>query len=257
VTFCGAPRGRCSLQDRDQYTTEVVKAGLNEYRGRLTHLIHNQVDRYAAAINLPSVSPQFEQDLVDALLWCHLMHLEATNRKRGNTRKVLLCIANESAAAERHLARLRNALNELTPRIQELLEQQLEGVAKVAVSLVSKQQPWFNALGSVADLTDSLAKGLKGTDKGGAPKMLAFNALVKVLAHAFERAKNRPAKVTRNNYTGQFSGEFMSLVEAVLPLAIRWAGTPERPMHYPKSPEARGKYIYESTRRGAGKKRPA
>ena len=245
-------RRRRSLQDPDQYTTEVVKAGLIEYRRQLTDLIHNWIDQYAAVINLPSASPQFEQDLVDALRSCHWMHLEATTRKRSNTRKVVLCIATESAAAERHLARLRNALNELTPRIQELLEQQLEGVAKDAVSLFSKQQPWSYALGSLAELTGSLAKG----DKGGAPKMLAFNALVKVLAHAFERAKNRPAKVTRNNYTGQFSGEFMSLVEAVLPLAILWAGTPERPMHYPKSPKARGKYIYELTRRGAGKKRP-
>jgi hypothetical protein len=247
---------RRRLQDPDQYTTEAVKAGLNEYRRQLADLIHNRADQYAAVINLPSATPQFEQDLVDALVSGHWMHLEVTSRKRfSDIRKEFLCIQREAEAAESSLSRLRDALNNLTPRYRELFDEHLESVAKIAVSIVAKQAPWFHALSSIADHARNSAEIF--ADKGGAPKMVAFNALVKALARTFEHAKNKPAKVTWNNHTAQFSGEFMSLVEAVLPLAIRWAGTPERPMHYPKLSKARGRHIYELTRRGAGKKRPA
>jgi hypothetical protein len=245
---------RRSLQESDQYTTEVVKAGLNEYRRTLADLIHKQVAEYAAVIGLPSATPQFEQDLVDALLWCHWMHLEATTRKHvSDIRKELLHVQREAVAAETSLSRLRDALNNLTPRCRELLDEHLETVAKIAVSLVTKQAPWFHALSAVADLAGILAATLKGADKGGRPKMLGFNTLVTVLVRAFERAKKKPAKVTWNNHSRRYGGEFMSLVEAVLPLAKGWAGTPERPLLYSNSLNARGKYIHELTRAGAGK----
>jgi hypothetical protein len=232
-----------------------VQAGLNEYRRTLADLIRNQVGEYAAVIG-SSATPQFEQDLVDALLWCVLMHLEATNRKRAsNIRKELLRIQREAMAAESSLSRLRDALNKLTPRYRELLDEHLESVAKVAVSIVAKQAPWFHALSSVADLAGISAEIFKGADKGGAPKMLAFSALVRVLARAFERAKNKQAKATWSDHDSRYGGEFVSLVEAVLPLAVRCAETPKRPMRYPKTAYARGKYIYELTRRGAGKKK--
>src|SRR5262249_49350141 len=142
------------------------------------------------------------------------------------------------------------ALNNLTPRYRELLDERLESLSKIAVSLVAKQAPWFHALSPVADLAGIFAEILKDADKGGAPKMLAFNAFVRVLARAFESAKGKPAKVTWNNHTERYGGKFITLVEAVLPLAVRWAGSPERPMRYPNSQKARGKYIYELTRSG-------
>lgn len=242
------------LQGPNQDTAEVVKSGLNEYRRTLADLIHKHVDEYATVIGLPSATPQFEQDLVDALLWCHWMHLEAITRKRvSDIRKELLHVQREAAAAESSLSRLRDALNNLTPRCRELLDEHLELVAKVAVSIVAKQGPWFHALSPVADLAGILAATLKAADKGGRPKMLSFNALVIVLARTFKRAKKKPAKVTWNDHSKRYVGEFMSLVEAVLPLAIRWAGTLDGRMLYPNSLNARGKYIHELTRAGAGK----
>src|SRR5271165_7096499 len=203
---------RRSLQDPDQHTTEVVKAGLNEYRRQLAHLIHRHADEYAAVIGLRSATPQFEQDLVDALQWCHWMHLEATNRKRvSDTRKELLRVKREAVAAERSLGRLRDALNTLEPRFRELLDEQLEPVAKTAVSLVAKQVPWFRALSSVVDLAGILAATLKAADKGGRPKMLGFNALVILLARAFERAKNKQAKVTWSAHDSRRGGQFIRL----------------------------------------------
>ena len=246
---------RRSLQ-ADDIPTEVVKAGFNEYRQTLADLIRNRVDRYAGVIGLPSATPQFEQDLVDAVQWCHWMHLKVTSRKRiADIRKELLQVKREARDAKKSLTRLRDALNTLTPQCWELLDEQLESVAKTAVSLVAKQVPWFHALSLVADLAGLLAERLKDADKGGAPQMLGFQALVKGLARAFENAKSRSAKVTRNAYDGCFGGEFVTLVEAVLPLAKCWAETPERPLHYPKSPRARGKHIYDLTRRSAGKKK--
>jgi hypothetical protein len=233
-----------------------VKAGLNEYRRALADLIRKHSDQYAAVIGLPSATPQFEQDLVDAFLWCHLMHLEATTRKRvSDVREELLFVQREAVAAESSLSRLRDALNTLVPRFRELLDEQLEPVAKTAVSLVAKQVPWFHALSSVADLAGLIAEKLKGADRGGAPKMLAFNALVKISAHAFERATNRAAKATWNGHDGCFGGDFVNLVEAVLPLATRWTETSKKPMRHPKHPKSRAKYIYELTRAGAGKRK--
>jgi hypothetical protein len=231
-----------------------VKAGLNEYRLALAKLIRRHAAQYAAVIGLTSSTPQFEQDLVDAFQWCHWMHLEATHHKRiSDIRKELLRVKRGAMEAESSLSRLRDALNELPPRYRELLDGSLESVAKVAVSLVAKRQPWFHALSSVAELAGILTEILKGTDKGGRSKMLAFNALVRALARAYKRATNKPAKAAWDEYNKRFSGKFVSLVESVLPLAKRWAGTPERPILYPQSPKARGKYIHELTRRGAGK----
>jgi hypothetical protein len=243
------------LQDPDQYTTEDVKTGLNEYRLALANLIRRHADEYAAVIGLTSLSPQFEQDLVDAFQWCHWMHLEATDRKPiSDIRKRLLRVKREAIEAESSLSRFRDALNDLPPRYRELLDGRLESVAKVAVSLVARQQPWFHALSSVAELAGMVAEILTGTNKGGRPKMLAFDALVRVLARAYKRATNKSAKATWNEHHRRFSGKFVSLVEAALPLATRWAGTPEKQMRFPKSANARGHYIYELTRRGRAKK---
>jgi hypothetical protein len=84
--------------------------------------------------------------------------------------------------------------------------------------------------------------------------MVAFDALVRVLARAYKRATNKSAKVTWNEHRRHFSGKFVNLVEEVLPLAMRWAETPERQVRFPKSANTRGHYIYELTRRGRLKK---
>ena len=179
-----------------------MKAGLNEYRLALAKLIRRHAAQYAAVIGLTSSTPQFEQDLVDAFQWCHWMHLEATLHKRiSDIRKELLRVKREAMEAESSLSRLRDALNDLPPRYRESLDGSLESVAKVAVSLVTKRQPWFHALSSVAELAGILAELMKGTDKGGRPPMVAFNTLVRALARAYKRATNKQAGVTWNNHT--------------------------------------------------------
>lgn len=86
--------------------------------------------------------------------------------------------------------------------------------------------------------------------KGGAPKMLAFNMLIKRLAAAFEHATGRAAKVTWNEHRKEYGGKFLSLVEAVLPLVLECAESLGSRLPCPRSQRARGKYIFGITRAG-------
>jgi hypothetical protein len=243
----GAKRRRTLEEDVDQ----AVEAELALLRQTIGDSVHRRIEYYAETIGLrDSEGSQFEQDLVEALLWCALTHFDAANRKRHSViRKELLRVRREAAAAERSLDRLRDALTTLTPRYRELLDGRLELVAKIAISLVAKQAPWFYALSPVASVAGVYAEALKTADKGGAPKMFAFSALVSGLKRAFENATRRKAKVTWHEHRERYEGKFLRLVEAVLPLALAVAGNPERPMRHPDSAQSRGKYVYEATRR--------
>jgi hypothetical protein len=69
------------------------------------------------------------------------------------------------------------------------------------------------------------------------------------LAHAFERATGRPAKVTLDS-RGKYGGHFLELVETVLPLTRDIAQQFGWPMSHSRSTSARGKFVYEHTRAG-------
>jgi hypothetical protein len=173
--------------------------------------------------------------------------------RHSDVRKQLERVSKEAHAAEKALSRLRDAFHALDSEFEDWLRESLDLIAKIAVSLVSRQEPWFPALSQVADVADRYANVLRGADKGGPPKMAAFQTLVFWLGLAFKRATGRPAKVTWNAHRGRYEGHFLLLVEAVLPLARRLAGSPERPIRCPDTEQARGKYVYELTRAGAGK----
>jgi hypothetical protein len=111
-------------------------------------------------------------------------------------------------------------------------------------------------------------------DKGGASKKYpAFNVLLNGdglrlphperddrcvngngLAHAFEQVTGREAKVTWSDYRGQYEGEFVSLVEAVLPIArgIAERVPPGRPLLCPKNV---GAYFYDTRAPAVRKKK--
>jgi hypothetical protein len=91
-------------------------------------------------------------------------------------------------------------------------------------------------------------------DKGGAPRMMAFRALVTGLMSAFRIATGREAKVTWNDHRDAYEGRFLAFVEVVLELVLRMKIIEEKPLRYPL---ARGKYIYELTRAGAAKEKHA
>ena len=244
------------MQDLDEDPAKAVAAGLDECRRLIDRSIRDHYLEYRRAIGLSDENQQFRQDLIEAILWCTVTHLNPALLKRpSDTRKEMERVGAEAAAAEKHLDGLRSALDRLAPSDRELLEKLLKPLARIALSIVAKQTPWFHALSSVAISADFLAERLKRADKGGAPKMWAFRALVLGLARAFLHAKKRKAKATWNPHDERWEGQFVNLVEAVLPVAKRCAGTADTPMKYPASPKRRGKFIYDATRRGAANKK--
>ncbi len=109
----------------------------------------------------------------------------------------------------------------------------------------------------IKDLRD-LASGLEGMlakgafkDRGGRPKMMAFEHLVRNLAHIFERSTGRPATVTRDQegYSGQF-WEFVGIVLPVAAVIIETSGA--GPFAQPSTAITRGRYI-EALRARTGK----
>jgi len=80
--------------------------------------------------------------------------------------------------------------------------------------------------------------------------MLEFEVLVEGLADAFEELTGRSAKVTWNVLERRYEGDFVNLVETILPLAQSCADSVNLRMSFPGTPFARGRYIYEKTRAG-------
>jgi hypothetical protein len=95
-------------------------------------------------------------------------------------------------------------------------------------------------------------------DKGGSPPYLAFGALVIRLKHAFERAAERRATITRHEDRGGWGGDFFAIVETALPVVrdIAITVTPTRPMLVPSTSEVRGKFLQRLCRKQAGTKPP-
>jgi predicted HicB family RNase H-like nuclease len=225
---------------------------VDDLRQDLRDLIHPHIEKYAAIIGVANSRREFEKDVTDALQWC-VLNLAIPRKRLSEFRKDLLRVSKEARAAQRSMHRLRTALESLSPPFSETLEPLLDVQAKIALSITARQLPWFYALSSVADVAEFRASRLGGKDKGGAPKKLAFTMLVLYLARAFENATKRKAKVTWNAHKDRFQGDFISLVEGVLPLAKELAEGSGLPFPYPNSRRSRGKYVYELTRVRTGK----
>jgi hypothetical protein len=215
--------------DRDRF---------EQCRKNIADTIHGSIEQYAAVLGLQPNS-KFQKDLNQAVLLCVLMHWDLPNRKSNNDiRKELLRVGKEAAAAAKCLRRLQVALENLTPLYRD---EPVEMPIRIALNL--------DTLSNTANI---YAKQLTG--KGGAHKMVAFDTLIRGLARAYQNATGRAAKVTWSQYDNCYQGRFVNLVEAVLPAVCELAGTTP-PMRCPESAHARGKFIYDATRAGAGKKR--
>jgi hypothetical protein len=226
------------------------EANLAERRQTVDNSVHRQIEHFEKAIGgLKKIDRlQFEQLIVDALLWCAMMHADSSRRRLSEVRKDLLRVKEEAAAAEKHLVRLHDALAKLEPTYRERLDGCLDLLSNIA-GLIEKRPPWFYALSNVSSTANFCAELLREKDNGGAPKMIAFGALIRGLQRAFEKATGRRAAVTWHEHREQFQGKFLDLAEAVLPLALALACHSERPLRHPQSVQARGKYIHKVTKR--------
>jgi hypothetical protein len=221
---------------------DSIAAELAQVREQIRALVRPHIGRYAAQINLSCATKRegFERDLIEALLWCIVSHLDAPKRKRfSDIRTDYMRVARTASAAKKHLKSLRRLAGELLTVHLDLAG--LESAEK--------------GLGLIEESFILLSDNLKGADKGGAPTKLAYRSLVRGLKLTFERATGRQAKVTWNPYRSRYEGSFFGFVEAVLPLAQSFADAANRPMDIPTAERARGKYVYEMTRSPRSKQR--
>jgi hypothetical protein len=130
-------------------------------------------------------------------------------------------------------------------------------LAKLALGIATKQGPEFYALSRVALAAELYAEALKGADKGGVRQNIPFRLFVLYLAVAFKNATGREAKVTWDDVKGCYKGRFVKFVEAVLSLTKDWPARLDVTFPYPSNPRSRGRYIYNLTRAGAGKRKTA
>jgi hypothetical protein len=216
--------GILTVSDRDR---------VEQCRKNIADTIHGSIEQYAAVLGLQP-NAQFQQDLNQAFFLCVLMHWDSPKPKNNSgVRKELRRVEKEAAAAAKCLRRLQVALENLTPSYRDAIVKNVEVPFRTALKL-----------GGLSGWANIYATQL--TRKGGAPKMLAFDTLIKWLARAYQNATGRAAKVTWNEHDNCYQGRFVSLVEAVLPVVCALAGTTP-PMRCPQSAGARGKFIYDAT----------
>jgi hypothetical protein len=165
---------------------------------RVPHLVH----QYAAATRLPVSNAQFRANVAQAVRMSVLSHLDAPKRKRWSVlRKEMSRVEKTASAAAKNLRQLQTALDDLTPFYRDAIFKNLQMPIGMALDLETLGNRAYN-----------YSKAFN--DEGGVmPKMLDFMMLVRGLAHAFEDATGRAAKVTCNNYEQRkFEGDFLELV---------------------------------------------
>jgi hypothetical protein len=168
-------------------------------------------------------------------------------QKRGDARKQLNRVSKAAATMASGAVALQAALADVA--CQRQLDRGLDHL-DITPSRLANDAAQYDQLSAIANRAAKIGKLI---DKGGAPKMVAFNALVTGLARAFQIATGRAAKVTRNSAEDTYGGPFLALVEAVLPLAEGLTNGLGISLRRPRSRLALGKYVSEQTR--AGKKR--
>jgi hypothetical protein len=215
----------------------AVSLVLEQCRAFVAQQVQLHRDEFAKTIGLSVASPEFEQELIQALVLPVSFHLAPKPKKSSDLRKQMLRLDKAASRAAGAVRKVHLALDKVDPIYRmAILEQkpQLVFPLKTAITLQS-----------LSDLAHLYVVAF--TRSGGRPKMITFETLVKKLAVVFQRATGRAAKVTWNAYKKRHEGKFVNLVEAVLPIALECAERLGPKMPCPKTPLARGKYIFEIT----------
>ena len=153
---------------------------------------------YEKAIGVTASSPQFLEDLAQAILLCILVNI-APPERLSEIQKRLLSISIDARSAAESLERLDSALQQTTLIYPGFLGRYSELVKK-GPELVS-----------LAELARGHADALP-PDKGGQRGMVAYRALIGSLARAFESATGRAAKVTWNYPEDEIRGEILQFM---------------------------------------------
>jgi hypothetical protein len=224
-----------------------VRGGIQSIVAEIKRHTPGGIEEYELRLGLPAPNPEFRRALVDAVSQCVRLQCKPPPTRRA-IREELTRVSRAASTVRIALLKLDHALDNLTP-------QPTEWLAKTAARLnmefatLPAQATKFDELSAIALRHERM---LKVINKGGAPKMVAFGALVTGLARAFKIATGHPGKVTFNHVNGTYGGKFLEFVEVVLPLARHLTEYCKAQLRYPPSPKARGRFVYELTR--AGKK---
>ena len=217
-------------------------------------IISRHLPECESVVGLSKRSDDFRFKVSDAILRCVFTHMQIPYQKRkGSIRKDLARASRAARSAQNSLCSLANILNDLPSNFSDALSTHWGTLGEISRRSLARETEWLQLTSKV---TGFYAEHLN-VDKGGAPKMLAFNTLAKGLAVAFKSATGREAKVTWDPRDEQYSGKFLKLVEAVLPLASSLAKMPGRPLRIPSGKYSLGKYLYDLTRAPSGKRQHA
>jgi hypothetical protein len=237
AVFSAGCAAESKTADADQHNR------LREIVSVIERHIPSGIEKYERILGLREPHPEFRAEVAQAIVRCLRLQLKPPPKRR-KLREELIRVSEAAASVNRALQSLCCALDSLTPQPKKWLDKR-GAPLNAELAMLSAQGVRFDELSAVAD---RLAKRVKYIDRGGAPKMLAFNALVTGLASAFKTATGREAKVTCAD--DEYCGPFVEFVEAVLPLSRGLTRHLGASLQYPSSRLNRGRYIYEHTRKG-------
>jgi hypothetical protein len=197
---------------------------------------------YEKTIGLTAPDDQFRWRVTQAIIACVFQHMLTPYLPRASGLSKDLAKARDQAqSAQNSLRRLADILDGLPQTLSDQLTTHWGILGEIRHRSLEREISWLE---QVSVIMSMYAERLKTLDRGGAPKMRAFEVLAKGLADAYEAATGRQAGVTWDDYGQKYDGEFLKLVEAVLPLAAKLADMPQRPLRVPvQGKYALGKYL--------------
>jgi hypothetical protein len=222
---------------------KAASDALDLFQESVTKIIRPSLADWAEAAGLQQSSHEFDEEVIKAICGCLIQH-SFSQRSLRMVRKEISITSKKAQAASKSLAELHEALKHLSLESRmlltggELVSFHLETLQAEAAS--------FDRLSASMKRSADL---MKAKDEGGRQAvMIPFQVLVKGLATPFKRATGHEGKVTWDPYCGAYKGNFVLLVEAVLPFASAIAASGGRHLTCPATPKARGRYIHGVTR---------
>ena len=223
----------------------LTAATVDQLRETISSSVPQLLEEYAAATGLANLGAQFQAEVIQAVLSVVALHWDRPKRvRRSVVRKQMEAVEKQASDLVKQLRSFQSAIDELIPLYRSDVLKWLELPLKIewaGQKLKLERTPSFLAqkFESVSNRAGMYAQMF--VDAGGKPP------LVQSLAHAFERATGRPAKVTLDSRS-KYGGHFLELVETVLPLTRDIAQQFGWQMSHSPSTSARGKFVYEHTR---------
>ena len=215
------------MEEREAFASRVAK---------WREIIAPHLPKYEKTIGLTAPDDQFRSRVTKAIIACVFQHMLMPYLPRASgLSKDLAKASNQAQSAQNSLRRLADILDGLPQELSDQLTTHWGILGEIRYRSLEREISWLER---VSVITSMYAKRLKTLDRGGAPKMRAFEVLAKGLADAYRGARVGRRGITLNEHDEKYTGELLKLVEAVRPLAEVLAEMPKRQLRGPRQ----GKY---------------